>query len=107
MRYYLRTWNESRGDQRDHWGVSLCYFEVDESGSVLRQVEAYENGKVLKYDSQQPTDEFGGLAAEPIDLDEFEPFAISKDEFHDRWAFPEDFTGKHVHEDGRVSWRRP
>lgn len=107
MHYFLRRWKEHRGDEYAHWGTSLWYFEVDDSGNVLRQIEAYESGKELKYDQYHPDDDFGGLAKEPIDLAAFEPFAISGEEFDDRWTFPTDFTVKHVHEDGRVSWRRP
>ena len=85
MRYYLRPWDEDRGDKFAGWGVSLWYFETDDSGRVVRQVEAYENGKVLRYDEDNLNDEFGGLAEHPIDLSEFEQFAISKEEFDDRW----------------------
>ena len=86
MRYYLRPWDENRGDKYADWGVSLWYFEVDDSGRVVRQVEAYENGKVLRYDETNLNDEFGGLAEHPIDLGEFEQYGISKEEFDDRWV---------------------
>lgn len=107
MHYYLRPWDECRGDTHADWGRSLWYFEVDCEGNVIRQVEAYECGKILKYDQANPSDEYGGLAEQPLDLEEFKAYAISADEFHDRWNSPTDSTVKHVHEDGRVSWRRP
>lgn len=72
MHYFLRPWNENRGDEYADWGVSLWYFEVDDSGTVLRPVEAYEGGQVLKYDASKPNDEYGGLSQKPIDLGEFQ-----------------------------------
>ncbi|MGJ8698094.1 MAG: hypothetical protein ACSHYF_17375 [Verrucomicrobiaceae bacterium] len=86
MLYFLRPWNENRGDQYSGWGFSVWYFEVDGTGNVVRQIEAYESGKIVRYDESSPSDEFGGLAECPIDLDEFEQCAITKDEFENRWS---------------------
>lgn len=85
MNYYKRNWNETRGDQYDSWGKSIWYFETDNNGEVLRQIEAYENGKVLKYDNQNIEDEFGGLADQNLDLTEFVEFSIEKEEFENKW----------------------
>lgn len=85
MNYYKRNWNETREDQYDSWGKSIWYFETDDKGVVLRQVEAYENGKVLKYDNQNIEDEFGGLADQNLDLNEFVEFSIEKEEFENKW----------------------
>lgn len=85
MNYYKRNWNETRGDQYDSWGKSIWYFETDDKGVVLRQVEAYENGKVLKYDNQNIEDEFSGLADQNLDLNEFVEFSIEKEEFENKW----------------------
>ena len=85
MKYFKRNWNETRGDQYDSWGKSVWFFETDINGEVLRQIEAYENGKVLKYDNQNVEDEFGGLADQNLDLIEFEEFSIEKEEFENKW----------------------
>ncbi len=85
MKYFKRNWNETRGDQYDSWGKSVWFFETDINGDVLRQIEAYENGKVLKYDNQNIEDEFGGLADQNLDLIEFEEFSIEKEEFENKW----------------------
>jgi hypothetical protein len=85
MNYYKRNWNETRGDQYDSWGKSIWYFETGNNGEVLRQIEAYENGKVLKYDNQNIEDEFGGLADQNLDLTEFVEFSIEKEEFENKW----------------------
>jgi len=85
MNYYKRNWNETRGDQYDSWGKSIWYFETDNNGEVLRQIEAYDNGKVLKYDNQNIEDEFGGLADQNLDLTEFVEFSIEKEEFENKW----------------------
>jgi hypothetical protein len=107
MNYYLRHWNECRGDENADWGTSAWYFEVDDMGNVVRQVEAYESGKVLKYDRTKPNDSYGGLAEQPLNLTEFQPYAISEDEFHDRWKMEPGFIIECVHEDGSVSWWQP
>lgn len=85
MNYYKRNWNETRGDQYDSWGKSIWYFETGNNGEVLRQIEAYENGKVLKYDNQNIEDEFGGLADQNLNLTEFVEFSIEKEEFENKW----------------------
>ncbi|CAM1369729.1 hypothetical protein [Tenacibaculum xiamenense] len=85
MKYFKRNWNETRGDQYDSWGKLIWFFETDINGEVLRQIEAYENGKVLKYDNQNIEDEFGGLTDHNLDLIEFEEFSIEKEEFENKW----------------------
>ena len=85
MKYFKRNWNETRGDQYDSWGKSVWLFETDNNGEVLRQIEIYDNGKVLKYDNQNIEDEFGMLADQNIDLTEFTEFTIKKEEFENKW----------------------
>ena len=72
MKYFKRNWNETRGDQFDNWGKSIWLFETDNNGEVLRQIEVYENGKVLKYDNQNIEDKLGALTDQNLDLIEFE-----------------------------------
>lgn len=85
MRYFKRNWNETRGDQYDSWGKSVWFFETDDNGEVLRQIEVYDNGKVLKYDNENSEDEFGMLADQNLDLTEFNEFTIEKEEFENNW----------------------
>ena len=85
MKYFKRNWNETRGDQYDSWGKSVWLFETDNNGEVLRQIEIYDNGKVLKYDNQNIEDEFGMLADQNIDLTEFNEFKVLKEEFENKW----------------------
>ena len=85
MKYFKRNWNETRGDQYDSWGKSVWFFETDNNGEVLRQIEVYDNGKVLKYDNENIEDEFGMLADQNLDLTEFNEFTIEKEEFENNW----------------------
>jgi len=85
MKYFKRNWNETCGDQYDSWGKSVWFFETDNNGEVLRQIEIYDNGKVLKYDNQNIEDEFGMLADQNLDLTEFNEFTIKKEEFENKW----------------------
>ena len=81
MRYFKRLWDETRGDQFDHWGTATYYFEVGSDGYPKRQIEIYENENVLSYDSNHIEDQYGGLADQPLDLVEFEAFEIDEAEF--------------------------
>ena len=76
MRYFKRFWGETRGDQYSDWGTSTWYFETDNKGEVLRQIEVYSNGTVLKYDNNKREDSYGGLSVDALDMDEFAPFEI-------------------------------
>lgn len=85
LKYLKRNWNETRGDKYNHWGKSIWFFEVDNKGQVLRQIEIYENGKVLRYSDRNSEDEFGSLTDQKIDLNEFEQFSTDKNEFESKW----------------------
>lgn len=85
MRFYKRLWNEKRGDEYSLWGCSEWFFETTEDGTVVRQMEIYDNGRVLQYDAYHDKDKFGGLADQPLDHSEFSPFSISRDEFEAAW----------------------
>lgn len=83
--YVKRNWNEPRGDEHDAWGTSCWYFEVDDKGWVLRQIEQYDSGVRLCYGEQHVEDEFGGLSEKPLDLLEPEYNAISSQDFEAIW----------------------
>lgn len=85
MKYFKRIWDETRGDEFDNWGTSIWYFETDKSGLPTKQIEVYQNGKVLKYDQSKLEDEFGGLGGQELDLIEFSEFQITKKEFEKVW----------------------
>ena len=81
MRYFKRLWDETRGDQFDHWGTATYYFEIGSDGYPNRQIQIYENGNALSYDTSHIDDKYGGLADQPLDIDEFEAFEIDETEF--------------------------
>lgn len=83
--YYKRKWDEKRDDERDVWGKSVWYFEVDNNGYPTRQLEIYENGNRLKYHSDKTFDDYGALGDQPLDADEFKAFKIEQDEFEKEW----------------------
>ena len=85
MKYFKRHWNETRGDDFDNWGNSIWFFETDEHGLPIRQIEKYENGPTLKYGPENLFDEFGMLGDQTLDLEEFAEFEISEFEFNDAW----------------------
>lgn len=85
MRYFKRFWNESRGDEYDHWGTCMYYFETDDLGWPMRQIEEYQNGVVSKYDRNKIQDKFGALADQQLELEEFDKYEIEESEFQRMW----------------------
>ena len=86
MIYLKRRWDENRGDKYSGWGGSWWFFETDQEGNVLRQIEADDNGPKKKYCIEKPSDNDGMLAKHRLDLKEFETDEISQDEFEKQWA---------------------
>ena len=84
--YYKRNWEEERIEDSDNWGESIWYLEVDSEGFPIRQIEKYNNGKILKYSEANMEDEFGGLGNQAIDREEFNSFKISQQEFEKVWC---------------------
>jgi len=83
--YYKRRFDETRTEQSESWGTCDYYFETNQDGEVLRQIEVYENGKTLKYSEQFIEDEFGFLTDQPLDLPDFKNFSITKNDFEFQW----------------------
>ena len=83
--YYKRHFNEIRTEKSEIWGTCDYYFETNQNGQILRQIEVYENGKKLKYSEEFIEDEYGFLADQPIDLLDFENFIINKSDFEYQW----------------------
>jgi uncharacterized protein (DUF433 family) len=101
--YYKRYWDETTGDEfTDSWGTSKYYFETDSSFFVLRQIQIFENGQILKYEKEYLEDKYGGLSEIPLDDYEFKEFQIKKDEFEQMWQssyykkFPEIVSTHHT-----------
>ena len=84
--YIKRTWEELRGDEYDHWGISNWYFECDNDGFVKRQVEEYEIGIRLRYDDKLPSDKYGMLSDVPLDLSDKDFISIAEADFKDLWT---------------------
>ncbi|SDH17203.1 hypothetical protein SAMN05421827_11840 [Pedobacter terrae] len=84
-KYFKRYYEEIRIEKSERWGTCNYYFEADLNGEVIRQIEVYENNKVLKYSEQMMEDEFGFLTDQPIDLIDFKEFEINKNDFEYQW----------------------
>lgn len=81
-----RKWNETRGDEFDHWGNSTWFFEAEKDGTVKRQVEEYTIGIRLRYDSEKSYDNYGMLSEVELDLSDSEFEAISETDFNNKWT---------------------
>jgi hypothetical protein len=86
-RFYRRRWEESRGDEFDAWGRSVWYFEVDDDGWPVRQIEVYDAGPVLRYGPGHEEDQYGGLGQASLDdpEEDWSPFAITRAAFERVW----------------------
>jgi len=85
MKYYRKHWPEKRTDQYAIWGHSDWYFESRPDGTVVRQVEVYENGPALRYDETHPQNEYGRLAETRLELSQFAGCEIPAEAFTTVW----------------------
>lgn len=85
LRYVRRRLDESRGDGRE-WGPSWWHFEIDGRNNVIRQIEVYDNGPAIGYDSKRDEDELGRLSTVPLErvAEDYEP--ISAGTFNRLWS---------------------
>ena len=84
--YFKRNWDETTGEElTDSWGTSIYYFETDTDLNVIRQIQVFKNGQVLKYNQEFKEDEFGMLSDQQLDRDEFVEFSINSNEFVNIW----------------------
>lgn len=86
MHYLKRKWDDTRGDQYDHWGNSMWYFETNKYGKVSRQVEEYAIGIRLRYDTEYPSNIYGMLSNAQLELSDSEFEKITASEFEKKWA---------------------
>lgn len=87
VRYFKRFCEETTGEElTDSWGTCTYYFETDAHLSVLRQIQLFQNGYLLKYDGQHFDDAFGSLADQPLDMGEFAGNEMLAAEFLTIWS---------------------
>ena len=83
--YIKREWDETRGDNFDFWGNSMWYFESNENGKVLRQIEEYSIGIRLRYDKKYPSDDYGMLSNKALKLSDPNFEVITDSDFDKIW----------------------
>lgn len=89
-RFFKRRWEQSRGDQYDAWGASTWFFEIEDDGYPVRQIEAYDRGPTLRYGPGHDEDEYGFLSYAQFEEDEdWARWEITPAEFEQAWASPE------------------
>ena len=85
-RYFKKFWEETTGEElTDSWGDSTYFFETDKNLNVIKQIQLFRNGKILKYDEQYLEDDFGGLADQQLEITEFIDNEITEVEFLEMW----------------------
>ena len=90
MRYFKR----GPGDGYEEWGEAVYYTETNDEGWPTQQVEEYLNGRWLRYDAERWHDQFGMLADQRLDSEEWAPFAITAAEFEGAWEHAGDDPAK-------------
>lgn len=87
-RFFRRKWEQPRSDQWASWGPSWWFFETDAAGMVQRQIQVYEEGPILRYDTQHTSDEHGGLAAGQClwKTEDWSEFEIDRQLFETVWS---------------------
>jgi len=72
------------------WGRFVRYIELGDDGFASRQVDAYENGFLVRYDREHWEDQFGTLAdfrfGETWLKNWGEPHLILRTEFEHQWS---------------------
>jgi hypothetical protein len=86
-RFYRRRWDEARGDEFASWGRSFWYFETDEEGWPVRQIEVYEAGRVTRYGPEHDDDRYGGLGEASLydSGEDWSTYEIADVEFERIW----------------------
>jgi hypothetical protein len=84
-KYYKWFWDECFTGDYDAWGTSTYFMEIGIDLYASRQIEVYENGNVLTYDSNHLADNFGMLCDQRLSDGNLEEFEISKAEFDQVW----------------------
>jgi hypothetical protein len=84
-KYCKWCWDESLGGEYDEWGTSTYFLEVGDDLCALRQIEVYENGNVLFYDTSHLADDHGMLCDQPLRENDIQEFGITKAEFEQVW----------------------
>jgi hypothetical protein len=67
------------------WGRSAIYYETTEEGFAIRQIQLFQSGIVLAYDSEHHHDDYGWLDGNPICSDPPVTGSISSKDFHRAW----------------------
>ena len=84
-KYCKWSWDESLGGEFDTWGTSTYFMEVGGNLHAIRQIEVYENGNVLFYDSSHFSDDYGMLSDKALGEEDIQEFGITKAEFEQVW----------------------
>ena len=86
MHYFKYRWDETTGEEiTDSWGCSIFYLETNLTFYPTRQLQLFDNGNALKYDTGYLDDKLGGLGDQPIDPEDFTGERIDKEEFEEIW----------------------
>jgi uncharacterized protein (DUF433 family) len=85
-KYFCRPWPEATGEPlTNDWGASDYYFETDDQLIVLRQMQTFASGQVLKYDTEYLDDQYGGLSKVPLDAQDFASYQVNAQIFEEKW----------------------
>lgn len=69
----------------DSWGSSTLFFETSPEGQVLRELMIFEDGRVLKYDTEHSRDIYGQMSDGLHEINTFDHLEIPPHVFDIAW----------------------
>ena len=84
MKYFKTEHAEGRQEHTD-WGSVIVYYETTDDFAPSRQVEIFQNGNRLKYDTSNATNQFGVLQVNDLKSAESNGKPVTKGEFDQFW----------------------
>lgn len=84
MKYFKAEYAEGRQKHTD-WGSVIVYYETTDDFAPSRQVEIFQNGNSLKYDTSNDTNQFGVLQVNGLKLAQSNGKPVDKGEFDQFW----------------------
>jgi len=83
-KYFRYESDINRDDEYTDWGTITFLTELNNNNRVIRQIEFYQNGNLLKYDENHITDKYGMLPDQKLEIGN-ESIKISAEEFEECW----------------------
>lgn len=87
MRYYRQRSDVHNSSETEDWGEYVDYYhELNDHWLTTRQIQVYENGFSVAFDSDHFFDMYGRMCDQPFDENEEGLELITEAEFGELWT---------------------